>query len=80
MGNLSKEELIKAKIPGEDTGIEVKTGICGFCGGDCLLDYYVKEGKIIKIEGNSTLPGTNGRVCVKGAAIKQALYHSDRLL
>ncbi len=80
MGNLSKEELIKAKIPGEDTGIEVKTGICGFCGGDCLLDYYVKDGKIIKTEGNSTLPGTNGRVCVKGAAIKQALYHSDRIL
>ena len=58
----------------------MKTGFCGFCGGDCLLDFYIKDGKIIKTEGNCTLPGANGRVCVKGAAIKQALYNPDRIL
>lgn len=77
---LSAEELLRAKIPGKETGIEVRTGTCGFCGGECLLDFYLKDGKIIKIEGNKTLPGASGRVCVKGAALKQALYHPDRIL
>ena len=61
MEKITKEELLKAKIPGEETGIQVKTGFCGFCGGDCLLDFYIKDGKIIKTEGNCTLPGANGR-------------------
>ena len=63
MEKITREELLKAKIPGEETGIQVKTGFCGFCGGDCLLDFYIKDGKIIKTEGNCTLPGANGRVC-----------------
>lgn len=56
MEKITREELLKAKIPGEETGIQVKTGFCGFCGGDCLLDFYIKDGKIIKTEGNCTLP------------------------
>lgn len=75
-----KKALTEAKIPCKETGITVKTGICGLCGGGCLVDAYCKDGKVIKIEGNKELPGTNGRVCVKGAALKQALYHPDRLL
>lgn len=72
--------LTEAKIPCKETGISVKTGICGLCGGFCPVDAYCKDGKVIKIEGNKDLPGSNGRVCVKGAALKQALYHPDRLL
>lgn len=80
MGNLSEKELLEAKIPCEETGITVKTGICGLCGGACLVDVYCKDEKVIKVEGNHTLPMSNGRVCVKGAALKQSLYHPDRLL
>jgi len=47
-------QLIEEKIPGPETGIELRTGICGLCGG-------------------------NGRVCVKCAALKQAVHHPDRL-
>ncbi|MEE1393399.1 MAG: molybdopterin-dependent oxidoreductase [Negativibacillus sp.] len=42
-------------------------------------DINCKDGKVIKVEGNKTLPGTNGRICVKGAAMQQALYHENRL-
>ena len=80
MKALEKEELLRAKIPCEETGITVKTGICGFCGGSCLVDAYCKDGKVIKVEGNKDMPGSNGRICVKGAALKQSLYHPDRLL
>ena len=74
------DELLAAKIPGEESGIEVKIGICGFCGGKCFVDVYCKDGKVVKIEGNKTMPGANGRICVKGAAMKQALYNPKRLL
>lgn len=80
MSGLTAKELIKAKIPGEETGITVKTGICGFCGGQCFIDVYEKDGKVLKVEGNKTMPGANGRICVKGAAMKQALYSPKRLL
>ena len=80
MPELDIKALIDAKIPGEETGITVKTGICGFCGGKCFVDVYCKDGKVIKIEGNKTMPGANGRICVKGAAMQQALYNPKRLL
>lgn len=77
---LETKDLLKAKIPCEETGIEVKTGLCGFCGGRCLVDAYCKDGKVVKVEGNKTLPTGTGRLCVKGNALKQSLYHPDRLL
>ena len=77
---LGKEELLRGKIPGEETGIQVKTGLCGFCGGSCLVDVYCKEGKVIKVEGSRRHPSANGHICVKGAALKQALYSPKRLL
>lgn len=80
MEALKEKDLLEAKIPCEETGITVETGICGFCGGRCLVDVYLKDGKVIKVEGNHTLPTANGRICVKGAALKQSLYHPDRLL
>lgn len=79
MKTFDTDDLVRAKIPGEKTGITIKTGICGFCGGACLIDVYCKDGKVIKVEGNNTFPTSNGRVCVKGAALKQALYHPKRL-
>lgn len=79
MKQIKEKERIASRIPCEETGITIKTGICGLCGGQCLVDAYVKDGKVIKVEGNKTFPMANGRICVKGAALKQALYHPDRL-
>ena len=51
------ERRIKAKIPGEDTGIEVKRSLCAICspGHHCGVDCYVKDGKIIRVEGTQIL-------------------------
>ena len=58
----------------------ITPAICGFCGGSCLGDLHLQDGKIVKVEGNKTLPFSDGRLCVKGAALKQATYSPDRLL
>lgn len=61
-------------------GLERKTAICGLCGKSCLMNAYLKDGRLVKVEGNSSLPGANGHLCPKGAAYRQYIYHPDRLL
>lgn len=79
--DINMKSLLNAKIPCEETGIEIRRGICGFCTKSCLVDAYVKDGKIIKVEGCKSLDGMNqGVICVKGAALQQSTHHKDRLL
>lgn len=75
------EARIKAKIPGEDTGIEVKKTMCDMCTPlcHCGIDAYVKDGKVIKIEGTKGHPMNDGVLCTKGAANRGYIYRDDRI-
>ena len=75
------EEKIKAKIPGPDTGIEIKHSLCAICspGHHCGVDCYVKDGKIIRVEGTPEHPYTPGHLCTKGSALRNAVYREDRI-
>jgi anaerobic selenocysteine-containing dehydrogenase len=42
--------------------------------------YYIKNGKLVKVEGDSEYPYNRGRLCVKGLSARQVIYHPDRLL
>jgi anaerobic selenocysteine-containing dehydrogenase len=48
------------------------SGICG-------LDCYVRDGRIIKVEGSLENPNNAGTLCSKGAAQRQWVYHEHRL-
>jgi len=75
------EKLLRGKIPVPDTGIEVRKSICTICDPttQCGLDLYVKDGKIIKVEGSKENPYSTGTLCSKGAANRQYIYSEDRL-
>jgi anaerobic selenocysteine-containing dehydrogenase len=73
------EKLLKAKIPGEETGIEVKKTICPVCTNNCGMNVYIKDGILIKVEGASENPVNDGTLCAKGAATRQYVYHKDRI-
>ncbi len=74
------EKKIKAKIPGEDTGIEVKHSFCAICTGNyCGVDCYVKDGEIIRVEGTQGHPANQGRLCVKGTSLRNYVYREDRI-
>ncbi len=75
------ERRIKAKIPGEDTGIVVKHSVCDVCapGPHCGVDCYVKDGKIIKVEGTDSHPTNHGLLCPKGQSNRQYVYRPDRI-
>ena len=75
------ERLLRAKIPGEATGIEVKKSICAICDPvtQCGLDCYVKDGRVVKVEGTLENPQNAGTLCSKGAAQRQWVYHEERV-
>lgn len=76
------ERRIKAKIPGADTGIELKRTMCDICspGMHCGINAYIKDGKVIKIEGLDGHPSNDGRLCTKGIANREYIYREDRIL
>jgi anaerobic selenocysteine-containing dehydrogenase len=76
---VTTEEKILGKIPGTDSGIEVKKTICSICSNNCGIDAYVKDGVVIKVEGSSENPYNHGTLCSKGAAMRQYVYHQDRI-
>ena len=79
MQNINYE---KGKIPGAESGIEIKHSLCDICspGMHCGLDVHVKDGKIVKIQGTEGFPVNNGKLCTKGAGNRQYIYREDRVL
>jgi len=78
-----RERLIINKIPGIETGIEIRKTICAICEGgtsSCGVNAYVKDGKVVKVEGMKEFPQNRGTLCAKGNAGRQYLYNKDRLL
>jgi anaerobic selenocysteine-containing dehydrogenase len=51
---------------------------CGSHGG-CGAEIYVKDGKVVRVEGDGNHPFNQGRLCPKGLAISQYMYHPDRV-
>ena len=78
----SLEALIKAKIPCPETGIKVCHTVCAICSpaNNCGVNAYVKDGKMIKLEGMDEHPASKGRLCVKGLSGRQFAYREDRIL
>lgn len=77
----TQERLERGKIPGEATGIQVRHTICDICtpGAHCGVNAYVKDGRVIKVEGTPGFPGSDGKLCTKGAANRQYIYREDRI-
>lgn len=57
----------------------VKT-TCSTCGPCCEVDAYVKDGRLISVEGARNTPMQTGGLCAKGAAATQYVYNKERIL
>jgi anaerobic selenocysteine-containing dehydrogenase len=53
--------------------------ICRMCPGGCGLRVRRIDGRPVKLEGNPLHPINGGRLCPRGQAALQSLYHPDRL-
>ena len=78
-----RQRLIENKIPGKETGIEIRKTICSICegsGNSCGVNAYVKDNKVVKVEGMPEFPQNRGVLCAKGNAGRQYIYNPDRIL
>ncbi len=46
----------------------------------CGLKLYVKDGKLIKVEGDENQPITQGRLCVRCMDMLEQVYHPNRII
>jgi len=60
-------------------GTEVVSTICDRCHDCCGVLAYVKDGRVVKVEGDPDFPQNEGTMCPKGLAVTQVLYHPDRI-
>ncbi len=63
----------------EDMGERVVRTVCSTCYCGCGVFAHVKDGKVVKIEGDPDHPNNKGELCPKGLAGIELLYHPDRL-
>jgi anaerobic selenocysteine-containing dehydrogenase len=68
-------------IPSESktNGIEKVFSYCIHCAALCGVVAHVKDGYLIKVEGDPEALNNGGTLCPKGLAAKQEIYHPDRL-
>lgn len=52
--------------------------VCPYCGVGCLIQYNVKDNKILYVQGRDG-PSNHGRLCVKGRYGFDYVHHADRL-
>ncbi len=53
---------------------------CRICHGGCGVLVHLRDGKVVRIEGDPESPISRGTLCPKGLATIQLAYHPDRLL
>ena len=65
--------------PRIDDADHVVQSICPYCAVGCGQRVYVKDERIVQIEGDPDSPISRGRLCPKGAATKQLVTNPGRL-
>ena len=74
--------LIPYVVPDENVIPGVPTfyaTVCTECPAGCGLVARVREGRVIKLEGNPADPISQGSICARGQAALQEVYNPDRL-
>ena len=78
MADRRREKLEPVKFDPR-TGCTVFKSQCYICNSGCDVKVFVKEGRVVKIQGDPSSPVTKGTLCVKGLSSTDIVYHPDRL-
>ena len=60
------------------TADKVVPSVCPYCAVGCGQRVFVKDGRVVQIEGDPDSPVSRGRLCPKGSASKQLVTGSAR--
>jgi anaerobic selenocysteine-containing dehydrogenase len=59
---------------------EIYRSVCRICHGGCGALLSVREGLLVKVAPDPESPFNRGRMCIKGPATPEMMYHASRLL
>jgi formate dehydrogenase major subunit len=71
-----RSRALRPRVAGAD---RVVSSICPYCAVGCGQRVYVKDERVIQIEGDSDSPISRGHLCPKGSASKQLVTSRSRL-
>ena len=77
-GPTSTSKKTRAIQPRTATADRVVQSVCPFCAVGCGQRVYVKNGRVIDIEGDPDSPISRGRLCPKGASSEQLVNNPLR--
>ena len=78
LGRAARSRRSERLEPRTRTADRVVGSICPYCAVGCAQRVYVKDEKVVQIEGDPASPISRGRLCPKGAASKQLVTSSGR--
>ena len=78
-GSASMSERSATLTPRTADADRVVDSVCPYCAVGCAQKVFVKDDKIIQIEGDPASPISRGRLCPKGSASKQLVTSSGRV-
>src|SRR6201996_1420195 len=71
LGAAARSAKSAALTPRTQTADRVVKSVCPYCAVGCGQNVYVKDEKIVQIEGDPDSPVSRGRLCPKGSASLQ---------
>jgi formate dehydrogenase major subunit len=78
-GKAARSKATEAVVSRTATADRVAKSVCPYCAVGCAQNVYVKDEKIVQIEGNPDSPVNRGRLCPKGSASKQLVTSPTRV-
>jgi formate dehydrogenase major subunit len=78
-GSAARSRRSETLKPRTEEANRMVTSICPYCAVGCGQKVWVKDDKVIQIEGDPDSPISRGRLCPKGAASEQLVNNPTRL-
>ena len=78
-GHAVQSERSRTLEPRTVTADRVVDSVCPYCAVGCAQKVFVKDEKVVQIEGNPASPISRGRLCPKGSASKQLVTSATRV-
>lgn len=76
---VTTQNLVPTEKAWADEDVQEVHTCCHACINNCAVIAEVKNGRVTAVKGDPIDPLTQGRICPKGLAGVQALYHPNRL-
>ena len=78
LGRAAQSQRSRKLIPRTASADRVVRSVCPYCAVGCGQKVYVKDERVVQIEGDPDSPISRGRLCPKGAASEQYVNSPSR--